>query len=217
MGLEITTASAGELSGIRTALGVVSLAGNDSIGGNKAFTSTTRPTSAGTGTPASTSLVTRGDMDTRLAALEHYFSHLAADGNTVSNSTTLADSGLTALTLPVGVYQVHCNLFFTSGTSTNGGMKIALTKSGSGTATGYLWMSMANFGGTVGGTTFAADSLLYGTGSTQNGYGYNITGLVVVTTDSVVLTPQHALNSTDAAVPTRTTKAGSYIRAIRIS
>lgn len=45
----------------RTALGAVGLTGDETIAGIKSFSSTTRPTSSGTGTPESTSLTTVND------------------------------------------------------------------------------------------------------------------------------------------------------------
>jgi hypothetical protein len=43
----------------------VALTGDQTIAGAKSFSSTTRPTSSGTGTPASNSLITRADADSR--------------------------------------------------------------------------------------------------------------------------------------------------------
>jgi len=65
--VEVTTAANLTATGSGTV--TVGGAGGTTISGSAAFTSTTRPTSAGTGTPAATSLMTRDDV-----ALEPFYS-----------------------------------------------------------------------------------------------------------------------------------------------
>jgi len=117
-----------------------SLAGDNTLSGVNAFSSTTRPTSSGTGTPASNSLVTLADTDLRYV------------GNNVSKITF--DTSVLALWTTV-----------TSGTGASAyvtGYGIGLNNTGIGSVTtrparvsGSVW-SLGNFpGGGTGGIDFS--------------------------------------------------------------
>lgn len=99
------------------------------ISGSAAFTSTTRPTSAGTGTPAATSLITATDGDSRYGGPIYDL-----DGSG-SNSETTATTPIKTVVLPVGTYliefgrltashtdatsrTVSCTINFSGGTAT---------------------------------------------------------------------------------------------------
>jgi hypothetical protein len=85
------------------------------ISGSAAFTSATRPTSAGTGTPAATSLITRNDVDARSV------STILGTAFTVNNSATRADTDM-VLSLGVGTWEL--NGFFQTLNAATGGAKI---------------------------------------------------------------------------------------------
>ncbi len=99
------------------------------LSGSAAFTSTTRPTSAGTGTPAATSLITAADGDSRYGGPIYDL-----DGSG-SNSETTATTPIKTVILPVGTYliefgrltanhtdatsrTVSCTINFSGGTAT---------------------------------------------------------------------------------------------------
>lgn len=89
------------------------------------FTSTTRPTSAGTGTPSSTDLITRADGDARYPFPETKASSAQMDATT----GTLADvTGLTGWTLEANrTYRVE--LFFEITTTANASWKLVFMSS----------------------------------------------------------------------------------------
>jgi len=80
------------------------LSGPQTFSGAQSFSSTTRPTSSGTGTPAATSLITRDDGDTRYGALSSIV--LAADSAGINNTIALQSTGL-SLTLAAGTYEIN--------------------------------------------------------------------------------------------------------------
>jgi hypothetical protein len=100
------------LSNSVTGTGSMVLSASPTFTGPVIFDSTTRPTSAGTGTPDVTDLITRADGDARFGAKE-LTSSLASDHFGVLNSTVLVDSGIT-LTLPAGTYELSGLLYVTS-------------------------------------------------------------------------------------------------------
>jgi hypothetical protein len=185
------------------------------ITGAQAFSSTTRPTSSGTGTPASNSLITRADLDTRMASSETYFSMLTASGPTCTNSTTLVGSGC-SVTLPVGNYILDCQLYVDSSVSNNGGNKAQLVKSDAGTAAGNVVGVVTSSNNATGlNTRMTYDSSIAWAVGTPSVI-YTIRGHVFVTVSSVTLEWQFACNSTDAALPVRTPIRGTYIKATRV-
>ena len=184
-----------------------------SVAGTWAFTSTTRPTSAGTGILGTTDLVTLGDINARFARLETYLARTTADGAIVTNSTTAANAGL-ALTLQVGTYLLEMQIIAYSVTTNNGGWKFRLNSSG-GTVSGQIRYqigsgaaSMANAVNTL--------NLDIGTNTATPVYVGMVNCIVVITGSTTTLTAQHALSFTDAAVPGRGIRAGSYFKATRL-
>ena len=91
------TASAGSNS--TTLAGTI--AGNKTFTGDLSFTSTTRPTSAGTGTPEATSLITRADGDARYGGPFYDL-----DGS-ASHSESAATTPVKTVVLPVGTYLIE--------------------------------------------------------------------------------------------------------------
>ena len=83
---------------------------------------TTRPTSAGTGTPAATSLITRADADARSV------STILGTNFTVNNSATRANTSM-VLSLGIGTWEL--NGFFQTLNAATGGAKIYIAVAGS--------------------------------------------------------------------------------------
>lgn len=100
------------------------------ITGAQAFTSTTRPTSSGTGTPATNSLITTADGDSRYGQRLYY--ELASDLTNNANGTTV-DSN--TITLPVGKWLMRGAITMTRN-ATGFNMTGYLTKASGGSATG---------------------------------------------------------------------------------
>ena len=96
----------------------VGLTGNQTVAGDKtlsgviSMTSTTRPTSAGTGTPAATSLITRADGDARYGGPFYDL-----DGS-ASHSESAATTPVKTVVLPVGTYLIECARLAISHTDT---------------------------------------------------------------------------------------------------
>jgi hypothetical protein len=90
-------------------------AASNTFTGLASFTSTTRPTSSGTGTPAATSLMTRDDTDTRYGTPYNLF--LTSD---ISSSSTTYVDGSQTITLPAGTYEVDASLFGLTASATGG-------------------------------------------------------------------------------------------------
>jgi hypothetical protein len=83
------------------------------ISGAAAFTSTTRPTSAGTGTPAATSLITLTDGDTRFGSIG------LANTSAISITSSITPQTIRSTALAVGVYYVRM-VFSLAGTVNTG-------------------------------------------------------------------------------------------------
>jgi hypothetical protein len=85
--------------------------------GVHAFSSTTRPTSGGTGTPDATSLITRDDGDTRYGG--PLYTGRATSDQTVTNQTTpfVASTNGCSVTVPAGTYFVQFYFFYTCDTA----------------------------------------------------------------------------------------------------
>ena len=81
---------------------VVANNGNTTFTGALSFTSTTRPTSGGTGTPAATSLITTADGDARYGGPFYDL-----DGS-ASHSESAATTPVKTVVLPVGTYLIEC-------------------------------------------------------------------------------------------------------------
>jgi hypothetical protein len=81
--------------------GTVAMIDAETHTGAHAFSSTTRPTSAGTGTPAATSLITRADGDARYGGPFYDL-----DGS-ASHSESAATTPVKTVVLPVGTYLIE--------------------------------------------------------------------------------------------------------------
>ena len=81
--------------------GTVAMVDAETHTGAHAFTSTTRPTSGGTGTPAATSLITRADGDARYGGPFYDL-----DGS-ASHSESAATTPVKTVVLPVGTYLIE--------------------------------------------------------------------------------------------------------------
>ena len=163
--------------------------------------STTRPTSAGTGTPNATDLITRGDGDARFGAIA-LTSALASDGPAVSSSTVLVDSGIT-LTLPAGTYELS-GLLYVAGAPP----KAQLTLDSS---SGVSCALMSHLGITGGGSTLAymtqgaiAAFALGNTATTSGAFCFRLSGRIVLT-ETRTLKIQYAQNSS-SGFPTNAKK-----------
>jgi len=156
------------------------------------FGSTTRPTSAGTGTPDVTDLITRADGDARFGA-KALTSALASDGPAVLNSTVLVDSGIT-LTLPAGTYELSGLLYVTGAPS-----KAQLTLDSS---SGVSCALVSHMGGISGGSTLtymaqgAISSFALGNSATS-ALSFRLFGRIVLT-GTRTLKIQYAQNSSVA-------------------
>jgi hypothetical protein len=114
------------------------------ISGSAAFTSTTRPTSAGTGTPAATSLMTRADGDARY--LQNFILGKTSDTARGNTNTPTSDPTLIVAINETGSYIFE--IFIRIKTSPLGGgpvsgMKFGVIYSGTGSiASSYIgWVS----------------------------------------------------------------------------
>ena len=94
---------------------------NAIINGTANFAGTTRPTSAGTGVPAATSLITRADADARSV------STILGTNFVVNNSATRAD---TTMVLSLGVGTWELNGYFETLNAATGGAKIYIAVAG---------------------------------------------------------------------------------------
>ena len=83
------------------------------ISGAASFTGTTRPTSAGTGTPAATSLITLTDGDTRFGSIG------LANTSAISITSSITPQTIRSTALAVGVYHVRM-VFLLTGTANTG-------------------------------------------------------------------------------------------------
>jgi hypothetical protein len=168
------------------------------------FGSTTRPTSAGTGTPDVTDLITRADGDARFGAIA-LTSSLTSDGPAVASSTVLVDSGIT-LTLPAGTYELSGLLYV------NGQSKASLILDSS---TGVSCALVSHMGAISGGSTLtymaqgAISSFALGN-STSSALSFRLFGRIVLTATRT-LKIQYAQNTSNI-IPT-TAKKESFLTA----
>ena len=142
-----TGASINSISGQHLNVGnsklVVANNGNTTFTGALSFTSTTRPTSGGTGTPAATSLITLTDIigqgGRRLSA------QLVADETGDDNTVTLKTSATLTLALEVGLYHVEALIIVSGGTLfATVGTRQKLAFTGTGTFSGTQTYSAQN-------------------------------------------------------------------------
>ena len=109
--------------------------------GVHAFSSTTRPTSSGTGTPAAASLITRADADDRYRATAHsVLIVLGADEAGDTNTVTLKSSPTLTIPLEVGTWAIEALIVINAGASfAAAGSRQKLHFTGSGTFTGSYY------------------------------------------------------------------------------
>jgi len=124
---------------VRTQLGLMT--GAVHAAGEWAFSSPTRPTSAGTGTPAANSLITRADGDARYPRLILAMATAVQD---VTNSATLTPSTFLAATLEVGTYWIETLELVGSSAFASAGSKADLNFTGTGTFFGVRLRSGQN-------------------------------------------------------------------------
>jgi hypothetical protein len=123
---------------VRAQLGLMT--GAVQAAGEWAFQSATRPTSAGTGTPAANSLITRADGDARYPRLILAMATAVQD---VTNSSTLTPSTFLTATLEVGTYRIDTLELVGSSAFATAGSKADLEFTGTGTFAGTRWRSIA--------------------------------------------------------------------------
>ena len=127
------------------------------ISGSAAFTSATRPTSAGTGTPAATSLITRNDVDARSV------STILGTAFTVNNSATRADTDM-VLSLGVGTWEL--NGFFQTLNAATGGAKIYIAVVGVQPESYQHRLTMISVNSGSSNSIFGGSTPAYGSGTT---------------------------------------------------
>ncbi len=117
------------------------LSGTVNAGGNWTYTSATRPTSSGTGTPAAASLITRADADDRYRATAHsVLIVLGADEAGDTNTVTLKSSPTLTIPLEVGTWAIEVLIVINAGASfAAAGSRQKLHFTGSGTFTGSYY------------------------------------------------------------------------------
>jgi len=178
-------------------------------GGNWSFSSTTRPTSSGTGTPAATSLITLTDADTRFGG-PVYTSFLASNTSYTNDAT---GTTILSVILPAGTYQMDVFARFTAN-SANSKITPAITGGASELWTGFRetynnGVSPSRIAGanvsTVGGGPWGATS------NVDNHARYGTLKISATATYSIVA----AQNTTSGT--TTTISAGAYILARKIA
>jgi hypothetical protein len=200
--------------------GTVAMVDAETHTGAHAFTSTTRPTSAGTGTPASTSLITRDDGDTRFARKATTLvlqSNFDSDQNTTTYKTV---TGLTSGTLPSGNYYIEAYLIHNGNTNyATSGVKdqiTAISGTVSPTPVGNL---IRVFDNATGSSTYpngrASGNPFLESSPTNRSQSTLRTGYFTVTVDAVIAV--QIAQTTAVAASNTTLVAGSYLRIMPIT
>lgn len=185
--------------------------------GTASFTSTTRPTSAGTGTPAATSLITRADGDARFL-LKPFIGILSTAVNSDTNTTTYKTVTELQTTLAAGTYLLECQLIHDGNANyaTSGVKDRINVVSGSATAVGFLYRIFDNATTT---TTFPSGRVstnpLVESAPTNRSQSTLRTGILTVTSTAVIAV-QIAQTAAVAASNT-TLQVGSYLKITPIS
>lgn len=181
---------------------------NTTYAGTASFTSTTRPTSAGTGTPAATSLITLTDADTRFGG-PIYTSFLA---NNTSYTNDATGTTILSVTLPAGTYQIEAFARFTANAS-NSKTTPAITGGASELWTGFR--ETYNNGGSpsriAGSSTPSVGGGPWGATSNSDNHGRYGTLKVSATATYSIIASQNTTSAT-----TTTVSAGAYIIARKI-
>lgn len=185
--------------------------------GTAAFTSTTRPTSAGTGTPAATSLITRADGDARFL-LKPFVGILSTAVNSDTNTTTYKTVTELQTTLAAGTYQIEAFLIHDGNTNylTSGVKDRINVISGSATAVGFVYRVFDN---ATTATTFPSGRVstnpLIESSPTNRSQSTLRAGILTVTSTAVIAV-QIAQTAAVAASNT-TLQVGSYLKITQIS
>lgn len=185
---------------------------NMTVTGAAAFTSTTRPTSAGTGTPAATSLITRADGDARFL-LKPFVGILSTAVNSDTNTTTYKTVTELQTTLAAGTYQIEAFLIHDGNTNylTSGVKDRINVISGSATAAGFVYRVFDN---ATTATTFPSGRVstnpLVESAPTNRSQSTLRTGILTVTSTAVIAV-QIAQTAAVAASNT-TLQVGSYLK-----
>lgn len=106
---------------VRTKLGLMT--GAVQAAGEWAFSSPIRPTSAGTGTPAANSLITRADGDARYGQTQYV---VQINDFSISNTTTPTDTDLSVQLEANSIYIIESHCDFVMGSTTPGAWEDAL-------------------------------------------------------------------------------------------
>jgi hypothetical protein len=211
-----TVTSAGALVANPTSGGAIILgaSGNSwdgsTITGEQAFSSTTRPTSSGSGVPDATSLITRDDADLRYG--NYIISRLTADGTPIQSQTTLQDTGC-SVDLPVGVWQIEAQTHVANANTAAAGKTAASVSGGTSSQEyGMVMWQIANSGvPSHDNQNWLTATRIFGTGSR---YWTKYDGLVIVTAGTTTVKTQYAQNVSTAA--NTTVKLGTFITARKV-
>ena len=183
--------------------------------GAASFTSTTRPTSSGTGTPASNSLVTRNDVDSRGGRNISVTLSTNEAGN--QNTTTLKTATGLQMTLEAGTWDIEC-LIMVDCNNTTAGSRQKLNFSGTSSSFNGVVYGVDN-----GATTTTTYPNARAVGSAVNyervasgASSATIRYARLVATGSGVLSAQFA-QAVATASTSPTLLAGSYIRAFKVA
>ena len=123
--------------------GTVAMIDAETHTGAHAFSSTTRPTSAGTGTPAATSLITRADGDARFSQVVG--ASLTAGVDSDVNTTTYKTVTELSFALEIGRYYIDAILVHNGNALyATSGVKDRLNFSGTATASGSMYRVFDN-------------------------------------------------------------------------
>lgn len=178
-------------------------------GGAWSFSSTTRPTSSGTGTPAATSLITLTDADTRFGG-PVYTSFLASNTSYTNDAT---GTTILSVELPTGTYQMDVFARFTAN-SANSKITPAITGGASELWTGFreTYNNGASPSRIAGANVATAGGGPWGTTSNVDNHArYGTLKISATATYSIVA----AQNTTSGT--TTTISAGAYILAKKIA
>lgn len=179
-----------------------------SIAGAASFTGTARPTSAATGSPAATDLITRADGDERYG--EFLISNLTADGTPIQSQTTLQNTGC-ELTLGVGTWLVQAQTHVTNA-NTAAQLKFAGTLTGGTENYGNVMWGIGN-SGVPGHDNLNWITQLRTLGNAARGW-WKVEGLIRVTSGTATIRTQYAQNVSTAA--DTIVRAGTHLIARRL-
>ena len=178
----------------------------------QAFSSTTRPTSAGTGTPAATDLVTRSDVDARAQQTIVYA--LAAD---ITNNAAGSTNDTGSVTLPVGTWDVTgalaCRrsttgadaqglLYYISGGTVTGGVAHLAYYNDSPAQEPYYFSTNISINDPVSSPSIVRHQVSFASGGAQTSLS-NFSGVIIVTGTPAVLKFRITQNTADGTATLR--------------